>query len=186
MGRLPGLTELKLRSQREKTWSHGLDVQTFPLGSQVLFLLRFFIESELSELCRILYLSLAAPQWSCKAPRSLSVVHFQEKPRALLQFITHLLPSPDVDFPASTLHNPHQISKVRSPVYCSLQSLFTIGQAACAPLGWVRLTEEWYGVGNKRNVLSLFPWDVISVVPTVCFHCTVDTRALASVRTEFG
>lgn len=47
--------------------------------------------------------------------------------------------------------------------------------------GWIACS--WVRIDNAPLLL---PRDAISVVPTVCFHCTVDARAPASVRTEFG
>lgn len=48
-------------------------------------------------------------------------------------------------------------------------------------IGWI----AWSWITGD-NAPLLLPRDAISVVPTVCFHCTVDARAPASVRTELG
>lgn len=50
--------------------------------------------------------------------------------------------------------------------------------------GWVRLDWIAWSWITGDNAPLLLPRDAISVVPTVCFHCTVDARAPASVRTE--
>lgn len=171
----------------------------FIFRSGAFFLLRLYMDSELPKLCRISCLSLAAPLRHCKAPWTLPValLIYRKEPGATLSVQCTLAVFSGLGSPCKPFAQPHQLSVVRSPVYCFLHPLLTMNRlghsglivlreqcgfdARMGETGWI--ARSWV---IRDNAAHLLPRDAISAVPTVCFHCTVDARAPASVRTELG
>lgn len=121
-----------------------------------------------------------------------------KNPGPVFQFIAYQLPSLDLGFPTSSLCTAAiSFLGLEVPFTAYSHSLFTISRLG--PLGPVMLHKlcgfdarmgetGWIACSwvTGDNAPLLLPRDAISVVPTVCFHCTVDAGAPASVRTEFG